>query len=1063
MTDRERQPPAATTAPPRPGGERPPGTVITFYSYKGGTGRSMSLANVAWILASAGNRVLVVDWDLEAPGLHRYFSPFLRDKRLIATEGVINFADEYRTKAMTPPAERETFPADWYLAHADLSHYAVRLEWDFGNGGYLDFVPAGQQDEDYSPLVNSFNWKTFFTDLGGNRLLDAAKEKLREDYDYILIDSRTGVSDTSGICTVKMPDTLVICFTLNNQSIEGAASVANSVFEQRGDGVKIFPVPMRLDNGELQKLEARSELARNQFFQFPNQLGAVTRKQYWLDVPVYYVTYYAYEEVLAAFGERDAKVVSMLASAERLTSYLTGGRVAKLHPPAEELRLKKLAEYEGREVEVTPAEKVSEAAQSAFRRFSEAEQEAARRLLLRLVRLPRSEEKELSRRRVLVSDLGAGASPLVRRLIDAQLIRLAGENEQGAASVELVNDELLRDWKELSKWIGTDREFLLWRQQHLRAGMAEWEEKGRTDDRLLDGPALDRARFWLKTRAADLNGDEVAFIKASIAATSRRRLKMAAAVAATVLIVSLGAYLLLSVWGSRKNRADAQRLAAEAERRVSAGLATPGLNNGDELQLGALLALESERLAHSEQATAALSRALAVLPRRVNSLKYDNDVMMAVWSPDGRYITTISGRATNVGVPAVVAKEDRVIEVREAAAGRRVTEPISFKSGVQNFSLSGDGHYLAFSRFASAGNNRPPYNIELLDVLRGEQTAIAVRPDPINQMIFSADSRLLITVGDETTAVLIDIGARKVLKKIRHEAAVIAAAFSPDAEFVATVSEDFNARVWRVSDREGAPPVRAINIGGVASKVFFTPDGRHLVTVLGGSGSTYAQIWNLEDGQETRFNHGSIIVDLAVSADGKYIATLGEEQAILVWDVAKSLGSLQSSGTAGDTNTSPPGTGSTTYLKQDALASLPTIRNVRKLAFGPGPANYLAVVGDSPVAFIWQLPKISVAALMTHDSSLNDIAFAPVGGMVATTSADASVRVWALGGEPTAKPCEHLTRNLSAAEWAQFLPDKSYQLTCPDITGASQAHLLPTRTGAAPTSPASTGSGTHPR
>ena len=53
------------------------GEVITFYSYKGGTGRSMALANVATLLArrrAAGSRrVLVIDWDLEAPGQHHYF------------------------------------------------------------------------------------------------------------------------------------------------------------------------------------------------------------------------------------------------------------------------------------------------------------------------------------------------------------------------------------------------------------------------------------------------------------------------------------------------------------------------------------------------------------------------------------------------------------------------------------------------------------------------------------------------------------------------------------------------------------------------------------------------------------------------------------------------------------------------------------------------------------------------------------------------------------------------------------------------------------------------------
>lgn len=58
-----------------------PGQVITFYSYKGGTGRSMALANVACLLAQGaptGKGVLMVDWDLEAPGLHRYFYGNLR-------------------------------------------------------------------------------------------------------------------------------------------------------------------------------------------------------------------------------------------------------------------------------------------------------------------------------------------------------------------------------------------------------------------------------------------------------------------------------------------------------------------------------------------------------------------------------------------------------------------------------------------------------------------------------------------------------------------------------------------------------------------------------------------------------------------------------------------------------------------------------------------------------------------------------------------------------------------------------------------------------------------------
>ena len=66
-----------------PAGEPAGGTIITFYSYKGGTGRTMALANIAWILAQGGKKVLAVDWDLESPGLHKFFQPFL-DNDIVA-------------------------------------------------------------------------------------------------------------------------------------------------------------------------------------------------------------------------------------------------------------------------------------------------------------------------------------------------------------------------------------------------------------------------------------------------------------------------------------------------------------------------------------------------------------------------------------------------------------------------------------------------------------------------------------------------------------------------------------------------------------------------------------------------------------------------------------------------------------------------------------------------------------------------------------------------------------------------------------------------------------------
>ena len=101
----------------------------------------------------------------------------------------------------------------------------------------------------------------------GGVLLESMKQVARKDYDYVFVDSRTGVSDTSGVCTVQMPDELVVCFTLNRQSIYGASGAALSALQQRTPAaglptLKIWPVPMRIEFAEKDRLERTRALAR---------------------------------------------------------------------------------------------------------------------------------------------------------------------------------------------------------------------------------------------------------------------------------------------------------------------------------------------------------------------------------------------------------------------------------------------------------------------------------------------------------------------------------------------------------------------------------------------------------------------------------------------------------------------------------------------------------------------------------------------------------------------------------------------------------------------------------
>ena len=323
------------------------GKIVTFYSYKGGAGRTMALANVAWILASNGKRVLVVDWDLDSPGLHKYFHPFLDPSKISATPGVIDLVSDYVWAATS----EEDRPADWHLQYAQILDHAVSVNWQFSDGGMLDFVSAGRRNRDYASAVAAVDWDDFYDKFGGGQFFDALRADMKANYDYALIDSRTGLSDVADICTVHLPDTLVDCFTLSDQSIEGAALIARSVDQRYHDrNIKILPVPMRIDQGEKEKLDAGRALARALFDHFPSGMNEEESTAYWGSVEIPYQPYYAFEESLAAFGDTPGSPTSLLASFERLTAAITEGRITALPPIEEVTRLQYREAYTRRRV-----------------------------------------------------------------------------------------------------------------------------------------------------------------------------------------------------------------------------------------------------------------------------------------------------------------------------------------------------------------------------------------------------------------------------------------------------------------------------------------------------------------------------------------------------------------------------------------------------------------------------------------------------------------------------------------------------------------------------------------
>jgi MinD-like ATPase involved in chromosome partitioning or flagellar assembly len=186
--------------------------VTTFYSYKGGVGRTMALINVAMLLANAGKRVLVVDFDLEAPGI----PSFEQFRQAESRPGVVDYVCAFRDTGRAPDVNDFIVPAS--------------------DGNPLWLMPAGRSSQPgYAEKLYSIDWKDLYDNHEGFLMFEDMRNQWaahEAQFDYVLVDSRTGHTDVGGICTRQLPNSVVIMFLPNEQNIEGLEPIVGAIHEQ---------------------------------------------------------------------------------------------------------------------------------------------------------------------------------------------------------------------------------------------------------------------------------------------------------------------------------------------------------------------------------------------------------------------------------------------------------------------------------------------------------------------------------------------------------------------------------------------------------------------------------------------------------------------------------------------------------------------------------------------------------------------------------------------------------------------------------------------------------------
>jgi cellulose biosynthesis protein BcsQ len=292
--------------------------ITSFYSYKGGVGRSMAVANVAVMLALRGERVLVLDFDLEAPGLHRYFRPWLKvedgqggETELVA--GVVDFFEELRLRLLArfssensyDPTEESTREVCRSIVHETTRKYTgYALSVGRGGGKNIDFLPAGYFDDNFQNRVREFDWVTFFETFP--EVFELLRSVWKERYDHILIDSRTGLTDIGSITTMILPDQLAVVFAPNEQSLHGGIEIARQAIEMRQQTsespLMIFPLVARVDGDDsVQRRDWLSDIGKrwSNFFKLAYGWNELNLLRYFEEVHIPHSSYYAYGEHIA--------------------------------------------------------------------------------------------------------------------------------------------------------------------------------------------------------------------------------------------------------------------------------------------------------------------------------------------------------------------------------------------------------------------------------------------------------------------------------------------------------------------------------------------------------------------------------------------------------------------------------------------------------------------------------------------------------------------------------------------------------------------------------------------
>jgi WD40 repeat protein len=455
--------------------------------------------------------------------------------------------------------------------------------------------------------------------------------------------------------------------------------------------------------------------------------------------------------------------------------------------------------------------------------------------------------------------------------------------------------------------------------------------------------------------------------------------------------------------------------------------------------------------------------------RRTRTLEHESSWRGIAFSPDGTKIASggirrpimwdlSTGKSTGEFLPKhyglvysvafspngemlASAGVDRRIILWDADSGETINETLSgHSSWVFSLNFSHDGKWLA-----SGGTDQ---KAGLWDIGLQQAIGTPLQTEATTSISFRPDGKLL-TQGLNEIA-LWDVNTHQMVERISTGDA---GEFSRDGKFFISFAEHGYLNLWDVES--GQPLRQKMAVGDTSGDWAVSPDRRTLAV---SNDDNSISLWDLIKGElidKLVKKHRSRILGLAFNPDGTKLASGGSDTNVFLWDVA-SRQPIDRVFAGNDKEVycvtfSPDGRtlASSSINGKIFLWDLTTGTPAGQPLYGQGPVEkiafspdgkFLASISREGTTLLWDLAKRRrFGSLFTgYQRAIQDVSFSPDGKRLATSQTAKNhtgyqIVLWDI--DPTswqARACRIANRNLTPAEWSQFIGPAPYQPACPD-------------------------------